>query len=246
MKSIIELNRAITNANFYFSQFNDSGDNKNILFINPQLNGKQLYKTIIPYFSMYDTENYTAINDLCQYSETNHLIELGNLDISEDEILWSDFIVFPFTTQSLYSPLTEQNIYVDIKKINPHCKIVFSVDFNFFEMTESHPFFNIFSEEENYKSVLENIVFSDIIMVSNVEFQKYLSNRISNIIKESYEEYDLNPTISCIPILFDSEIILQNIDYDAMKPKLINKKINLKVSETAEKVKEENINNKKS
>ncbi len=52
MKDVLALTKAITDPTFYKEMFDEWGEEKNILFVSPQLSGKHLYKTLLPYFLM--------------------------------------------------------------------------------------------------------------------------------------------------------------------------------------------------
>lgn len=132
MKAVLDLTKAITDRDYFDEQFSDNGKDKNILFVDPQLNSKHLYRFILPFFSFYNEKVYTAITNLTKYSPYG---QIANFDpiLTQKEIMWADYIVFPFTTASLTKP---NGIYEAIREVNPNCKIVFCVDFNYYLLPE--------------------------------------------------------------------------------------------------------------
>ena len=111
---------------FINSQFDEPHTNKNVLFVSPQLNGRNFYKYIMPYILLYEYDIMgTAIIGLDKFKQNNEY-DFTKIPLYSKQILWADFIVFPFSIQNL-SPL-----YENIRYINPEVKIVYNVDFNYY------------------------------------------------------------------------------------------------------------------
>ena len=134
---------------FYDAQFEKFSDGKNILFLNPQLSGKQLYKTFLPYLGMYNAKIFTALSGVEKYNPREQLEKL-KVTITSKQIIWADFIVIPFTSENLTRG--ENNTYEAIRRINEQCKIVCNIDFNFYELSDLHPYKDIFTEEAIWNS----------------------------------------------------------------------------------------------
>ena len=100
MKSVLDLTKAITDGQFYKEQFDEFGTEKNILFLEPQLTSRHLYKFILPYFCFYNEKVYTAITGLDKYDPYRQIVGIETR-ISQPEILWANYIVIPFTTMDL-------------------------------------------------------------------------------------------------------------------------------------------------
>ena len=67
MKHIKDIVNAINfNEEYYQNQFDENNwaEDKNILFLNPQLSGKQLYKIILPYAHLHNGIIHTAITGI--------------------------------------------------------------------------------------------------------------------------------------------------------------------------------------
>jgi hypothetical protein len=199
----------MTDTEYYDSQFQESGQEKNILFVRPELSGKHLYRYIIPYFSLCNDNINTAITGLEKY-ETNY-ITTSKMVLKPAQVVWADYIVFPFTTRDLTDK--RRNVYETIRNINPKVKIVYCVDFNYYELSTLHPYYNLFTNEA-ISAVDDNIFFSDICLVSNLELQKFLAKKMKEYMENKYREQNTSLKISTMPFIFDAEIMLQNVDFE--------------------------------
>lgn len=216
MKDVISLTRAITDSKFYAEMFEEWGEEKNILFVSPQLSGKYLYKTLLPYFCMQSEEISTAITSLKRFDQRKQLLGY-EIDLNNDMIQWADFIIFPFTTQ----PLVEE-IYNSIRQNKPEVKIGYSVDFNFYELPSSHPYNDIFNEEMVINDVEDNMFFADLVLTNNVLLSKYLVEKFSKLVEGKYKGVEGYMGIATLPTMIDTEIVLKNIDYDVQKSVSVN------------------------
>jgi len=218
MKQIKNVITAINNEEFYREQFEDFASDKNILFMSPQLSGKQLYKIFLPFCGMYNTNNLTAITSVEKYNPREQLTNI-NLPIKSNyEILWADYVVVPFTAQSLTNG--EHDLYDSIRAINSNCKIVFCIDFNFYELSDLHPYKDIFTREAILK-VEDNMWNSDICLVSNMAFRKYLLDKMIKLGENRMSGIHTDAGITCMPFFLDSQILLDNVDYDPQQPEKV-------------------------
>jgi hypothetical protein len=214
MKDLLSLKRAITDTEYYENMFDKWGTDKNILFVSPQLSGKHLYKSLLLFHCLPEkTVNgelaiATGITSLKPYDYRKQLIEY-EIELSDKQIFWADFIVFPFTTQPL-----SQDIYKRIRALNPNTKIMFSVDFNFYELSDRHPYKNIFSDEMILNQVEDNMYFSDVAVVDNLLLVNYLLNKFKKLMEGKYQGVQGYMSLSCFPTMIDSEIVLKNVDYE--------------------------------
>jgi len=243
MKAVLDLTKAITDGQYYNDQFEGSGNEKNILFLEPQLTSSHLYKFILPFFCFYNEKVYTAITGLSRYDPYKQIVGIDN-KISESEIIWADFIVIPFTTMDLSK---EYGLYQAIKEVNPACKIVFFVDFNFYELPENHPHKELFDFKNSIDSVEKNILYSDLCLCSNVNLRTYLINKFTKLANSKYKNIEDIPVLfGAFPYLIDEEIVLQNVEFDSHKPEyILNREIFRKVAEVAEEIKKEDLENNK-
>lgn len=211
MKPIIDIVQSINSEDFFINQFDDNTAGKNFLFVNPQLSGKHLYKMLLPYFGLNKKgELNTAITHISKYDPEGQLLGGKEVSIHPQMIEWADYVIFPFTTQPLFT-----EIYTNIRKMNPNAIICYQIDFNFYELYNEHPYKKIFDEPTVLSAVEDNLLFSDVIIVSNQELYKYLIDKLKNVIDEKYQN-DLDNIkcgIICVPYFIDTEIVLKNTDY---------------------------------
>ena len=253
MKDLLSLKRAITDNEYYENMFNKWGTDKNILFVSPQLSGKHLYKSLLLFHCLPEkTVNgelaiATGITSLKPYDYRKQLIEY-EIELSDKQILWADFIVFPFTTQPL-----SQDIYKRIRALNASTKIMFSVDFNFYELSDRHPYKNIFSDEMILNQVEDNMYFSDVVIVDNLFLVNYLLDKFKKLMEGKYQDVQGYMSLSCFPSMIDSEIVLKNVDYETDNASFIKAEsihtdaVNELIEETAkaeQKLKDEFFKNK--
>lgn len=209
MKAILELTKAITDDNYHSQQFDVWGSDKNILFINPQLSGKHLYKMLLPSRIMRSEGISTAITTISKYDPHGQLLGGKEVELNDTMINWAEYFVFPFTTQPL------GDLYERIREINSDAKIVYSIDFNFYELSDKHPYKYIFDELSVISDVEDNIFFSDIALVSNAKFQELLTYKFKELItKGKYKGVPTKLVVGCFPFMIDSEIMYENVEFD--------------------------------
>jgi len=243
MKAVLDLTKAITDKRYYKEQFDGSGTEKNILFIEPQLASEHLYKYILPFFSFYNEKIYTAITSLEKYSPFEQLVIIKNLP-TEKEIMWANYIVFPFTTMDLSK---NYGLYEAIREVNPNCKIVFFVDFNFYEVPEGHPHKELFDFENIIEATEMNIMLSDLCLTSNIHLCNMLLEKFTELSETKYKDIqNISVNFGAIPYLIDEQIVLQNVEFEFSKPApVINRDIFKKVAEVADEIKKEDLENNK-
>lgn len=253
MKDILSLKRAITDTDYYETMFSKWGSEKNILFVSPQLSGKHLYKSILPFQCLPDKKEdgeliiATGITSLKPFDYRKQLIEY-EIELTDKHIHWADFIIFPFTTQPL-----SQDIYKKIRGIKPSVKIMYSVDFNFYELSDANPYKKIFSDSMILSQVEDNMYFSDSVLVDNLMLADYLVKKVKSLMETKYKDVQGYMGITCLPTMIDSEIVLKNVEYEPENASFVKKEsihapaVNDLIEETekaALKIKEEYIKNK--
>lgn len=211
MKSIIELARAMSDPYVHSNQFTNPQNNgtKNILFVNPQLSGKHLYKAFLPFFTLVNNDVKTSVQHISKFDPKGQLLGGAEVDLSAEMILWAHYIVFPFTTQPLVS-----DVYYQIRELNPAAKIVYQIDFNFYELSTKHPYYYIFNDELTLSAVEDNFYFCDLILVSNMQFREYLTEKFKQLTTTKYNCTYTKVMCSCQPFFIDTKIILDNVDYN--------------------------------
>lgn len=244
MKAVLDLTKAIKNKSFYDLQFQGFGTDKNILFVSPQLSSSHLYKFILPFFSFYNNKVRTAITDLSKFSPFEQIVRLDST-ITSEEILWANYIVFPFTTMDL----SKQNgFYEAVREVNPKCKIVFFVDFNYYELPLDHPHKELFDFKNIIDSTEMNVLMADLCLVSSLNLQGYLYKKFVELANNKYKHIENVPVMfNAIPYLIDDQIVLQNVDIEFSKPESVikNKDIFQKVADVAEEIKKDDLSSNK-
>jgi glycosyltransferase involved in cell wall biosynthesis len=213
MKQVMDVYKEIQNPIFAKSQISEVHWNKNVLFVNPQLNGRQFYKYILPYIVMFEFDVWgTAITSLEKY-KPNKEYEYVDVALNSRQILWADYIVFPFTHQDL------KGLFEKVREINPDIKIVFNVDFNYYLLPKKHPLYDEFESEEIKSTIEDNIFYSDITLVTNSKLSEYLVDKFKNELNEKkYKDKVSKVEIGTFPILLDTDIILENIQDEDEEP----------------------------
>lgn len=216
MKLILDLKLALTDESFISSQFETSGTEKNILWVNPQLSSKHLHKTLLPLFKMRSEKIGTAISSLSEYDTESQLFGENEWVLTDQMINWGKdkgvpvYIVFPFTTQPLVS-----EVYTRIRTVNPYANIVYSVDFKFYDLEDGDCYKDIFDEPMVINSVEDNMYFSDIVLTSNVGLGEYLILKLNELTEKKYSN-DKTPlrAVRVLRFAVDPEIMMGNVDYD--------------------------------
>ena len=213
MYPISQLQQSIENPQFFANMFSMKG-NINILFVEPQLSSKHLYKSLFPFFNLFEgkrdnngklEEIYvsSAITGIDKYDPETQLVSI-HTRVTEEQIKWADVIVFPFTTEDLsdeYKRIREQ------KK----CHIVFGVDFNYYELDSSHPYKKYFKK---FDTVESNILLADYCFTANPELQNYLLENLKEVVEEKKIVSEVK--FYNIPYFIDTKICNYNVEEPAM------------------------------
>lgn len=206
MKSVADVYVQLQNKEFFDNQFKEIHWNKNVLFINPQLSGRHFYKYILPYISMYEFSAWaTAVTSIDKY-KPNKEYEPIKVPLHSVQILWADYIVFPFT----FDDLTES--YENLRKINPNVVIVFNVDFNYYELPKTHPLFKDFNDRNGLENIEKNIFHSDLTFTSNFKLTEMLLEKFKELSESKFKDQESYVSIGTLPLLIDEEIVLENIE----------------------------------
>lgn len=240
MKPIRDLEKALNNPDYYNNQFQESGIVKNILFVSPQLSANHIYKYILPYFCLLGEKVATAITSVEKFDAEQGL-KNPKSKLFPQQVIWADYIVFPFGLTKLGG--AENSFYHKLKEINPKVKIVFHVDFNFYLLSKMHPYYKLF-DTSTISIVEDNIYFSDLCLVANTEFHKYLIAKISSLAEEKYQDHPPKLKVGCIPILFDTNTLLFNVVYLPEESVVIDNRKVKDAVETAEEEKKKPSNKK--
>ena len=219
MKSVADIYVKLKDKEFFDNQFKEIHWNKNILFINPQLSGRHFYKYILPYISMYEFSAWaTAVTSIDRY-KPNKEYEPIKIPLHSVQILWADYIIFPF----VFDDLTES--YDNIRKINPDINIVFNVDFNYYEIPKNHPLQKDFKQRNATENIEKNIYNSDLTLVTNNKLTEVLLEKLKDLSENKFKDLDTYVSIGTLPLLIDEEIILENVELERQELTIEEQKI---------------------
>jgi len=206
MNVINHIFKDIQNEEFFTNQFKEIHWNKNVLFINPQLNGRHFYKYLMPYLCMYEYDAWaTAITGIDKY-KPNKEYESVKIPLNSMQILWADYIVFPFT----FDDLTES--YKNLRKINPQVNIVFNVDFNYYELSKQHSVYNDFQERNAIENIEKNIFYSDLTLTTNTKLTEVILDKFKELYDTKFKGEEIYVSIGTMPLFIDTEVILENVE----------------------------------
>jgi glycosyltransferase involved in cell wall biosynthesis len=211
MKVLNDIFRDIQDDNYFQNQFKEIHWNKNVLFINPQLNGRHFYKYLLPYLCMYEYDAWsTAVTGIDRY-KPNKEYETIKIPLNSMQILWADTIVFPFT----FDDLTES--YSNLRKINPNVNIVFNVDFNYYELSKNHPLYKEFNEKKAIENIEKNVFYSDLTLTTNTKLTDVILDKFKELSSTKFKDKESYVTIGTFPLFIDGDVILENLELQNRK-----------------------------
>jgi glycosyltransferase involved in cell wall biosynthesis len=206
MKILNDIFKDITDKEFFDNQFKEIHWNKNILFINPQLNGRHFYKYLLPYLAMYEYNAWaTAITGIDRYKPFKEY-EPIKIPLNSLQILWADYIVFPFT----FDDLSES--YNNLRKINPSVNIVFNIDFNYYELSKNHPVYKDFQSRNAIDNIEKNIFNSDLTLTTNTKLTDVILEKLKELSETKFKDQESYVSVGTFPLFIDTEIIFENIE----------------------------------
>lgn len=206
MKILNDIFKDIREKEFFDNQFKEIHWNKNVLFINPQLNGRHFYKYLMPYLAMYEYNAWaTAITGIDRY-KPNKEYESVKVPLSSVQILWADYVVFPFSFDDL------SEAYDNLRKINPSINIVFNVDFNYYELSKQHPVYKDFQSRNATDNIEKNIFNSDLTLTTNTKLTEVLLDKFKELSESKFKDQESYVSIGTMPLFIDTEIIMENIE----------------------------------
>jgi hypothetical protein len=175
----------------------DGGKTQNVLFVSPTLNSYDLYKMILPAMMLEHLENWKIALTSIELPNTKVDFEDINIAITPKQILWADVIVFPFTKQDLLL------VYNQIGAINPNCKIMYCVDFNFYEISQYHSQYKLFNNSSVKLHLVSNMRNANKVLVSNYNLAHYLKEKLNTDLHQF--------NISVVPQLFVSAYMTESL-----------------------------------
>lgn len=215
MKKVHELFHKMKDEDYVIHQFtrdivfnNNEAESRKILFVNVQHNGRNFYRYIQPYIDILEFGlAKVAMNRFIEYRVNR---EYAETDWSLDDryIYWATTIVFPFTPK----PLNET--FARIRQINPDCKIIYYIDFNFYKLPKEHVLSSYFKSND-IKTIEDNIFQADQINFTNINLGKEICDVfLDGKTKNKYSDYNIEEfkdKFHWHPIMISPEIAYENI-----------------------------------
>lgn len=206
MKVLNDIFKDIREKDFFDNQFKEIHWNKNVLFINPQLNGRHFYKYLMPYLSMYEYDAWaTAITGIDRY-KPNKEYESVKVPLNSLQILWADYVVFPFSFDDL------SEAYNNLRKINPSINIIYNVDFNYYELSKQHPVYKDFQSRNAIDNIEKNIFNSDLTLTTNTKLTEVILDKFKELSESKFKDQESYVSIGTLPLYLDKVVIMENIE----------------------------------
>ena len=210
MKSILDIEKQLKDEAYFSAQIAHSHKNCNVLFVSPYKTAMGVYKYMLPYILMQDDGIANcALTGLEKFDEQKQYVEI-DIPLTSNQIQWADVIVFPFTTQALYSGQSHESVYHMIRKINPDIRIVYNVDFNFYLLDKNHTQQEMFTKN-TVRNIEDNMFYADLTCCSNMLLVDYLQKKLAALKKTRYKDIDTNAQIMAYPLLIDEGIFMENV-----------------------------------
>lgn len=171
----VKKDEKIDYAKLFPEYFNFNSQKAKILFVSPRLDENGYYQHILPalYLSKkgkYVSSCITNINKSKQELDCN----TQKFIIPKLLIQQADIIVFPFVNQDL------EPAYRAIHGINPKAKIIYTIDYDFYNVPNNHSKKQLFQKEENLLLIEKNIYYSDKTIIPNFEMLRIFNERLAN------------------------------------------------------------------
>lgn len=198
MKIISDLYKEVKNTSFYRKQFTEIQGKSKVLFLDPIMTSFDWYTCLIPFHALEETDSVsTAITGLYRFSE---LEQKPQTVLTEMEILWADVIVIPFTLEQFYGP---GELFAMIRKVNPGIKIIFTVEFDFYDLRKEH--YLLLDQPDSKEEIIErlegNCNAADRLLVINDRFAGKLREKGFSDVKT-------------LPIFYAEDILKENVSFD--------------------------------
>ena len=218
MKIVSDIYDNIRKVDYYKNQFRYNDEKKNILFVDPVMTKFDFYCLIVPFLCLEQTGKYnSALTGLYRFSEMDEI----KTTISESEVIWADIIVIPMSLENFFD---QGQLFDQLREIKPEIKIVMTVEFDFYEITNDH-YFLAESEIRNYleqkgsdptrkniqdarkkmkgeiiQRLEDNLRMADRLLVMNTNLRKKL-------LSKQFED------VKYVPVLIEENSFKENIDF---------------------------------
>lgn len=162
-----------------FPAFYQPNGKKKLLFVQPKINRDELFTMISPAMMM-NTHSKTI--GCCITGMDADKKELDSntesITINYEDSTIADAIILPFSHENLSVTIEgeEKCVYDQLRANNPLVKIIFTVDFNFYDVPKSH--YNYNQIHQNIQHIENNIRYADRILVANEKLPAYIMKKL--------------------------------------------------------------------
>jgi hypothetical protein len=146
-----------------------------MLFVSPRMDENGWYQQILPalYFSRKGKYVSACITNITK-SKQELDCTTSKFIIPKMLIKSADIVVFPFVTQDL------ELAYRAIRGINDRAKIIYTIDYDFYDIPELHAKAELFKKPEIIEAVNKNIFYADKIFVPSMNMVGALGANLQN------------------------------------------------------------------
>lgn len=200
------------NHQLLFTDFYDKNNKKiKILFVSPRMDEFGFNSHIVPAIFLMKNGKYccSAISNIDK-SKQELETTVSNFMLKEQMIKDSQIIVFPFLHEDL------STAYKAIRAINKDCHIVYTVDYNYYNIPDHHLKHELFKNEKVIEAVERNILYSDKTFIPSKYFATLLREKMAGkyaFEKNIYVEV-IDPYITAMPYQDIDFTIAQEIEKD--------------------------------
>jgi len=171
----IKKDEKVEYAKLFPEYFNFNSQKAKILFVSPRLDENGFYQHILPALYLSKKGKYVS-SCITNINKSKQELDCTTSKFIIPKILIqsADIVVFPFVSQDLIPA------YRAIRAINSKCRIIYTVDYDFYNIPESHKRKQLFLKEEDFIVVEKNIYYSDKALVPNFELLRKFQERMNN------------------------------------------------------------------
>jgi len=159
----------------YFPDFFEDNDKCKVLFVGAKTDVHSWFKMISPGVMWAKSAGgiATCISNIeSTKNELNCTTE--DFELEPELVKIAHIIVFPFTSENLIET------YRYIRFLNPTVKIIYSVEYDFYSIPESHKHHEIFSKDVKLADVEDNVSDADFVFVPSDKLAEKLIAKIKD------------------------------------------------------------------
>lgn len=157
-----------------------------ILFVSPRMDETGVYNHIIPALYLVENGKYsTSCITNIEKSKQELDSSISGYTIPEHLVKRANIIVLPFLDEDL------SGVYRALRGINENVRIIYTVDYNFYNVPRNHEKYETFRSKEAIEAVEMNMIYADKVFLPDQSFMELLGNKLTgkyDIPKNLYAE----------------------------------------------------------